>query len=321
LTESWRATSAALASRDADPRIRPRTQLAKALQSGQIFGPDRRVLGYVGRYEPNEQWDNGMNEPYEFLTRLKASYRNVDIDWEAVLEAVYLTLLSGRQGLGVIDIGGHAGRHAVVIQRELNPDHLLIFEPLPVQRGNLQARFAENSNVVVHGCALGARRGEGVFIVKMGAPEESGLRQRSFYNDHNNEDLERIPIVIETLDSMNIPFKVDFIKIDTEGGEVDILAGATELLSRDAPIISVEYGIGGYDAYGYEADTLYELAESLGYSIFDLFGHQFTAIQQWRSCVSQFYWDYFLIPDKTLTSVWDRIKIIQKFEVDRFLVK
>jgi FkbM family methyltransferase len=261
-----------------------------------------------------------MNEPCEFLAKLMASYRNVDIDWEAVLEAVYLTLLSGQQGLGVIDIGGHAGRHAVVIQRELNPDHLLIFEPLPVQCGNLRARFAGKSNVVVHGCALGAREGEGVFIVKTGAPQESGLRQRSFYNDQNNEDLERIPIVIETLDNMDIPFRIDFMKIDTEGGEVDILKGATELLNRDAPIMSVEYGIGGHDAYGYDADTLFKLTESLAYSIFDLFGHQFTSIKQWRTCVSQFYWDYFLIPHKKLTSMSDRIKLIQRFEVDRFLV-
>jgi FkbM family methyltransferase len=259
-----------------------------------------------------------MSGANEFLTRIASTYRAGDIDWESLLEANYIALFSGCEGLGIIDIGGHAGRHSQVILRKLNPSHLLIFEPLPKQKEFLQALFAGYGNVAVYDCALGNQRGPTSFVVKKGALEESGLLQRSFYNDGNNEDLETIPVTIETLDNLNFPFRVDFIKIDTEGGEIDILKGAVKLLRRDAPIVSVEYGPGGYDAYGYKSDTLFELATESGYSIFDLFGNRFESIKEWRSCVARFYWDYLLIPDQRIPSIVDRIDVIRALNPDRF---
>ena len=101
-----------------------------------------------------------MPEASDFIAQLEASYRNTDFDWESLLEANYIALLSGHDGLGIIDIGGHAGRHSLVIQRKLNPSHLLIFEPLPDQRRSLKTTFSRYANVTVYDCALGNRRGE-----------------------------------------------------------------------------------------------------------------------------------------------------------------
>jgi FkbM family methyltransferase len=259
-----------------------------------------------------------MSGASEFLARLESTHRNTDFDWESLLEADYVALLSGRADLNIIDIGGHAGRHSLAIQKTLNPSHLLIFEPLPDRRRSLETMFALRTNVTVYGCALASRRGQSIFVVKKGAPEESGLRQRTFYNDGNNQDLEYIPIMIETLDNLEIPFAVDFIKIDTEGGEIDILKGAVNLVRRDAPIISVEYGPGGYDAYGYKPETLFELATEMGYSLFDLFGNRFTSMDEWMSCVARFYWDYLLIPDQRVPAIADRIDIIRALDFGRF---
>ena len=47
------------------------------------------------------------------------------------------------------------------------------------------------------------------------------------------------PVEMVTLDSMNLP-KVDFIKIDVEGMEVDVLKGAEEIVGKDRPLIYVE---------------------------------------------------------------------------------
>src|ERR1035437_4090947 len=101
-----------------------------------------------------------MPEASDFLAELEASYRNIDFDWEALLEADYIALLSGRDNLGIIDIGGHAGRHAPAIKRRLTSQHLLIFEPLPEQRRSLEQTFADDDSVVVYGCALGNHRSQ-----------------------------------------------------------------------------------------------------------------------------------------------------------------
>jgi hypothetical protein len=175
--------------------------------------------------------------PSTFLARLEAGRRGAEIDWEALLEVGYLAVLADRAGLGIIDIGGHAGRHARLFQERLNPAHLLIFEPLPDRRQQLQVMLARAANVTVHPFALGNRRDQ-----------------------------------------------VDFIKIDAEGGELDILKGATNPVRRDAPIISAEYVPGGYDAYGYEPEMLFEWVAA-DYAVFDLFGRRFTDLAEWRASV------------------------------------
>jgi FkbM family methyltransferase len=260
-----------------------------------------------------------MAEALEFLTRLESRYQNSDIDWEGLLEADYLTLLSGRDGLNIIDIGGHAGRHSRAIQDRLRPAHLLIFEPLPEQCRKLMATFAQDLNVSVQNMALSNVSGASTFVVKQKAPEESGLRQRTFYNDGQSSDLEHIQVQVDTLDNLDLQLKVDFIKIDTEGGEIDILRGGRRLLQRDAPIISVEYGPGGYDAYGHKPETLYEFGGEAGYALFDLFGNRFGSIDEWRACVARFYWDFFLIPVARLPELSDRLVLLRSRARERFL--
>ncbi len=255
----------------------------------------------------------------DLLKRLESCHRNVDFDWESLLEANYVALLSGRDNLGVIDIGAHTGRHSLAIKSRLNPSHLLMFEPLPDQRKILESLFLHDPCAIIYDCALGSTSGTSSFFVKTGSPGESGLRRRSFYNDGNCEDLKEITTRVSRLDSIHIPFKIDFIKIDTEGGDIDILKGAARLLQRDRPIISIEYGPGGYDAYGYGPETLFDLAESMHYSIFDLFGNEFTSREEWISCVGRFYWDYLMVPLPAIESLADRVCIIQRIDPTDFV--
>jgi len=255
----------------------------------------------------------------ELLSHLESTKRAVEFDWEKLLEANYLTLLSGRANLGLIDIGGHAGRHSLVMKQKLDPEHLLIFEPLPEQNRTLQAIFEGQRGVVVYNCALGNTTGRFDFMVKKGSPEDSGLRRRLWYFDGRSDNVEIIPVTVQALDSIDIPFRIHFIKIDTEGGEIDILKGAAHLLHRDAPIISVEYGPGCYDAYGYEPGSLFDIANEIGYSVFDLFGNRFDSRDEWMSCVARYYWDYLLIPNRTIAEIADRLREIQTFDPSRFL--
>jgi FkbM family methyltransferase len=259
-----------------------------------------------------------MPEAAEFLARVEAKYRSHEIDWEELLEVDYLHLLSGRGRLNIIDVGGHAGRHSRVMVEQLQPAHLFIFEPLPEQCQLLRELFANEQNVTVYNIALGNTCGEAKFVVKRGALGESGLRQRTFYNDGHANDLEYISVAVETLDALDIPFKVDFVKIDTEGGEMDILRGGLRVLKTGMPIISVEYGPGGYDAYGYGPDTLFEFAAQNDYDLFDLFGNRFASLEEWRACVARFYYDFLLIPKAQLLALADRLEGIRTEARARF---
>lgn len=230
-------------------------------------------------------------------------------DWECVLEQGYRRFLTAESQ--VLDVGGHNGRHARIFAEEIGCHQVSIFEPLPRQRKQLQRRFARNPRVRVLPYALSSSGGLMDFVVNHAAPEESGLRER-IYNDPAGKRLETIAVEVTTLDALGdqLGERIDYIKIDTEGAEIDILRGGPQTLARHRPIVSVEYGLSSYNAYGHDRMTLYQTTSELEYRICDLFGNPFDE-EQWDNVVDRFYWDYYLVPSERTadfqSQLWDHV--------------
>jgi hypothetical protein len=66
--------------------------------------------------------------------------------------------------------------------------------------------------------------------------------------------------------------KIHLIKIDVEGGELDVLKGSQGLLSKDRPMLIFEFGKGASEYYGTMPHHMLELLESLNYSLWTLGG-------------------------------------------------
>lgn len=66
------------------------------------------------------------------------------------------------------------------------------------------------------------------------------------------------------LDSLSLP-RLNFIKLDIEGMEVQAIKGAVNLIRRHKPIICVEVNQGALLRQGYSSDTLIDLIIGLGY--------------------------------------------------------
>ncbi len=241
-----------------------------------------------------------MMKAIDCLNELKAEYRNTDIDWEQILEFGYRTFLSKESH--VIDIGGHAARHSHVFCHEIGCAKLAIFEPLPTHATALQERYSNDAHVTVHECAMGAKAGTAEFVFNTNSPEESGLRERR-YNNPGIANLEKFQVEVATLDEFCVGFeRLDFVKIDTEGSEVDILVGGEATIRRLRPLLSIEYGAAAYEAYGKQRGTLFDLMEAYDYSLFDLFGNALDSRDMWEECVDKYYWDYFAAPREQETS-------------------
>src|SRR5205823_9608537 len=61
--------------------------------------------------------------------------------------------------------------------------------------------------------------------------------------------------------------RVDLVKIDIEGGELDVLKSAPKLLSVLRPYIITEYGLSTWPAFEVTGDDLKQLAKEADYSI------------------------------------------------------
>lgn len=181
------------------------------------------------------------HDPTVLIARLADNYRSNTTNWEFILARQYGRCLPAPRT--VVDVGCHEGAHAAQFLA-LRAERIVCFEPIPQLAERLREKFANEPAVVVHWVALGREERLASFFIDHEVPSESGLMVRQPARRN-----ERIDVEMRRLDGFALS-NVDFIKLDCEGAEIDVLDGATETLARSRPLMSIEYGASGYRAYG-----------------------------------------------------------------------
>jgi FkbM family methyltransferase len=180
-----------------------------------------------------------------------------------------------------IDIGANQGsimRQMVTIASE---GRHLAFEPIPALAARLRTEFP---TVDVREVALSDHSGTSEFVHVLDDAGYSGLREQEYPREMRTE---RIQVQVERLDDC-LPegYQPDFIKIDVEGAERDVLAGALATISRCRPHIVFEHGraAGNYGARPEEIHDL--LAGDAGLEIHDIDGNGPLSRQQMADIVA-----------------------------------
>lgn len=161
-----------------------------------------------------------------------------------------------------LDIGAHVGLWAMWLARDY--DRVGAFEPVPAFAGILPFNV-DMARCTLHRTALGAEPGTISIVVPLeqtgGAHVAARAPVNVKYNPAGETDTWHA-IEVVTLDSLDFP-TVDFIKIDVEGWEPQVLRGAKETIRRCRPNIVVECK-GNDTAYGETRDAAKTLLESWG---------------------------------------------------------
>lgn len=140
-----------------------------------------------------------------------------------------------------VDVGGHIGTWSRVMAFDFK--RVTAFEPLAAHR-DCFARNVESGNVTLHGLALGSKAG--TIHVHMPADNTGNAHVR----DHGEK------VAMVALDEFGHVEHIDFLKIDVEGFELDVIEGAEKTIKSHRPVMVVEqkpnnaerYGRGRWDA-------------------------------------------------------------------------
>jgi FkbM family methyltransferase len=210
------------------------------------------------------------------LTKIPALYLFVErfrewVNWD---KRVYLSFV--RSGDTVLDIGANVGAHSVFLSHLVGRrGRVLAFEPLPANINSLgetlrrRGRFA---NITIVPVAVGNPQSVGG-TVTIKAPgddlTQASLQLQTTGSWEGKSDVREFSVPLASLDAdKNVQAleRLAFVKIDVEGGELDVLRGASYTLSRHLPLIYCE----AYDkweaAFGYAPADLLNFARSIGYS-------------------------------------------------------
>lgn len=175
--------------------------------------------------------------------------------------------MNSAQHVGV-DVGANLGIFTRFLVRHF--DHVIAVEPLPDLAAKIERIFG--SKVQVENCALGSTTGS---ITIRTPVDAQGNAMHALTTAFEGNDLKMFEhqSVLETtvsvaqLDVLNHSGKrVAFIKIDVEGFELEVLKGASRVLSQDRPVVMIEISKGHNPQY---AETLEHLANA-GYRSFVL---------------------------------------------------
>jgi FkbM family methyltransferase len=167
----------------------------------------------------------------------------------------------------ILDIGANVGQFCLKIAHLLNSRKIFnfqvhAFEPSPFIFGALSNNLSLNEglrqNVHLHQLALGDAIGETYFSYSI---TNSGSGRVS--TDQTGSQIE-----ITTLDNW---FKkerlsrVDFIKIDVEGLEPQVLLGGQEVITKFKPDLYLEITDEWFKNRGYSSEWMFDLLRSWGY--------------------------------------------------------
>jgi FkbM family methyltransferase len=184
-----------------------------------------------------------------------------------------------RPGDHVVETGSNIGSHTVAIGQMVGEDGVVhSFEPMRYTHQLLDANLALNEcfNVFSHNAATGRES------TKIQFPH---IDPRSVANFgalaiENPLALPTEAVDMVAIDSLDLQ-RLDFLKADIEGHELDMLIGAQQTIARCRPTIYVEFGpskdelVAQFDAMGYNCyyfiSPMYNPGNFRGHAV-DIFG-------------------------------------------------
>lgn len=232
----------------------------------------------------------------DFHLRLLELQGGTWFNFEPHVEALYRAIL--RPGSVALDGGANVGLHTIRMAEAIQPNGMVIaIEPSPEALRHLRTQLKQclmpESLVRLLTSGLSDRSGEATFyqVVDPILHEWSGLRHRSVLRDR---EVKQIPIELTTLDQVCSGLeRLDFIKLDLEGAELDALRGGRRTLERFRPAITFEQDQQSPHYFNYTWHDLLTYFTALQYEIYDLFGQRFTEAAMFDQCV---VWDFVALP-------------------------
>ncbi len=162
-----------------------------------------------------------------------------------------------------IDVGVNEGQILHYLQKRCKKGLIICIEPIEELASYIKSRY-KNKCVEVRQLAVSDQDTQATFYYFPKRNAVSGLSHRDLAEANTSK--QRL-VEVRKLDSIFKEQRLDFVKIDVEGAEFNVLNGAKNILTRFHPLIIFESGKGGMEYFNHTPEELYALLASMGYKL------------------------------------------------------
>lgn len=217
-------------------------------------------------------------------------------------------------GAVVFDVGANIGdwtRAALARSGDIEV-HLFEASPITYQKLRTTLKPPTSSRCIFNQMALGNQRGYKTFHHYADAPAWSTLYRRVEAEQlYGKQPPVELQVPVETLDSyaaLHALKHIDYLKIDVEGAEYDVISGASRLLRAGAiDYIQFEYG-GTYSDAAITLRLVYALLRRFGYAIFKIEANDFVPIDTFSASMEDYTYSNFLAVNERLVTLFTGAK-------------
>jgi FkbM family methyltransferase len=152
-----------------------------------------------------------------------------------------------------VDVGCHQGWILDDMLRIAPDGTHFAFEPLPCLFRELERKYTGRARL--SNLALSDSTGNTTFQHVVTNPAESGIKAIPHIRHEKSVE---ITVPLGRLDDI-VDKPVDFIKIDVEGAELQVLRGGLKTLQKNKPYVVFEHGSRGANSYGATPEQVFDL--------------------------------------------------------------
>jgi FkbM family methyltransferase len=179
----------------------------------------------------------------------------------------------------IFDVGANVGQSAEEFLKNFPAAEIYCFEPVEQTYRQLETELQNYPNVHTFQYALGAEEGPRKMLLE-GTPDmfrlqTAGTRPRRLREAASAKSPTLEIVSLHMLDRFcqgNEISHIDLLKIDTEGGDLDVLRGAEAMIrSQEIDIIQVEAGMNSRNRRHVGFQYFVEFMEERGYFLFGIY--------------------------------------------------
>jgi len=164
------------------------------------------------------------------------------------------------EGSTILDIGSNIGLFTESIVNKINYKKIYAFEPVKEFFDYSVNALKKHKNVFIYNFAIGNTNEKKNISINL----DMNIGSSSLIKNHSNSRIETIEI--KRLDDLKIKDKIDFIKIDVEGFETEVILGGLQTIEKNKPSIFIEIDF----PLNKDSKSLFKKLFDLGYEPFDL---------------------------------------------------